>query len=61
MARELAVIAPRGVSKAFDPETLLAEWAADMQARVDAGERSPATAATYARGVKTTSRGSAPR
>ncbi len=52
MARELAVIAPRGVSKAFDPETLLAEWQADMQARVDAGERAATTAATYARGVK---------
>jgi len=51
MAGELTVIAPRGVSKTFDPASLVAEWQAYMQAQVDAGERSAATALTYRRGM----------
>ncbi len=51
MGTELTVIAPRGVSKSFDPASLVAEWQEYMQGQVDAGERSAATALTYARGM----------
>ena len=52
MGTELTVIAPRGVSKSFDPASLVAEWQEYMQGQVDAGERAATTATTYGRGVK---------
>jgi len=51
MSHQLTVAAPRGISRSFDPDVLIAEWRADMRARVEAGEMSPNTATTYARGM----------
>ncbi len=51
MATELTVKAPRGLARGFAPDVLIGEWRADMQERVDAGELSPNTATTYARGM----------
>lgn len=51
MGTELQVIAPRGVSKVFDPEALYTEWVTDLQARVDAGEMAQSTIDTYGRGM----------
>ena len=47
----MTVKAPRGLGRSFDPDVLIAEWQADMQARVEAGELSDNTAATYGRGM----------
>ena len=47
----LTVKAPRGLARGFDPDVLIGEWRADMQERVDAGDLSPNTATTYARGM----------
>lgn len=51
MTTELTIKAPRGLARSFDPDVLIGEWRADMQARADAGEISPSTATTYARGM----------
>ena len=51
MGTELTIKAPRGLARSFDPDTLMAEWRADMQARADAGELSDSTVTTYHRGM----------
>jgi len=51
MSTELSVKAPRGLARRFEPDTLMAEWRADMAARADAGEISDSTVTTYARGM----------
>lgn len=48
---ELSVRAPRGLARRFEPDTLIAEWRAEMQERADAGEISANTVTTYYRGM----------
>jgi len=51
MTTGLTVKAPRGLARSFDPDVLIGEWQEEMQERVAAGEISPNTATTYARGM----------
>jgi len=51
MDQQISVAAPRGVARSFAPDVLIGEWVADMQERVDAGELSANTLATYRRGM----------
>jgi len=52
MGNQIAVLAPRGAARSFDADSLLADWLADMQGKVAAGEMSPATHTTYSRGMR---------
>lgn len=51
MENELSVIAPRGVSRSFDPQALVHEWHDHLALLVRSGELSEATAKTYRRGM----------
>lgn len=51
MGTELSVIAPRGVSRSFDPRALVDEWHEHLGLLVDAAELTTATAKTYRRGM----------
>ena len=47
----LSILPRRGVARSFSPATLLADWRADMQTRVSAGELSSNNLATYYRSM----------
>ena len=51
MDTQIAVRAPRAVSRAFDPDVLIDEWTEHMRELVAAGELAESTATTYRRGM----------
>lgn len=51
MDSQIAVRAPRAVSRGFDPDILIGDWAAHMRELVAAGEMALATSSTYQRGM----------
>lgn len=51
MTHELQVMAPRGVARSFDADSLTAEWRDHLATLVASGEMAQATADTYARGM----------
>jgi len=48
---QVVLTAPRGVSRSFD-DTDIAEWIAELERRVQAGDMAATTATTYKQGVK---------
>ncbi len=51
MDAQLQVIAPRGVARAFDAESLAAAWSVHLEDLVAGGEMAATTATTYHRGL----------